>query len=181
MTPIQVRILSTVGVIAALVVWSLPDLLRPTAAPLKPGGRIIYGVSEVEPTNRKAYALRVSLFKRPSGFLEIQAKADHGEHLVKVTPDLQPEDLMDAIEFPLALGGALQPGSLWLQSGDREIGGMSVAGQVKRIVTYKSHKAYEVEGIDGGNRYFELDTGLLVGFEVTIGRREIVGSLLSIK
>ena len=107
-------------------------------------------------------------------------KAEHGERLLRVDRHLQPHNMTDAIEFPLSTGGVLQPGALWLPRGQREVGGMSHAGIVKRIVKYKMFKAIEVEGVEGGARYFELETGLLVGFEVQLNRTEIVGTLMSL-
>ena len=182
MTPMQTRLLSITAVVVFLAVFLLPDLLRVGNAPLKPGGQMMFGVTEITSQAQRSYPVRVYLHSRPGGYLELQVKAEHGEQFIKVDPQLRPQDMTDAIEFPLALSDEVfQPGALYLPSDERRLQTMSIAGMVRRITNYKNWKALEVEGIDGGSRYFDLDTGLLVGFDVRVGRRELVGSLMSIQ
>lgn len=180
MALLQSRLAVVVGLLIIVGLFLIPDFLRDTRTPLQPGGRLVYGLSEASPRGSKAYPLRVILHKRPAGFLELQVKSEHGERFLRVDSNLQPSNPIDNIEFPLALGGDLQPGALWISSSERAVGGMSAAGLVRRVVKYKAFKAVEVEGVEGGLRFFEVDTGLLVGFEVKVGRHEIVGSLLSL-
>ncbi|MEM7677275.1 MAG: hypothetical protein AAF449_14840 [Myxococcota bacterium] len=179
-TPIQIRWAVTIGIVALLAFIIVPDLFKSTDTPLQPGGRMVFGVSEAAPGKAKAYPLRVMLHERNEGALELQVKAEHGERFILVNRQLQPMNPMENIEFPLALGGEITPGALWIPSAEREIGGMSEAGLVRRVTKYKSFKVVAVEGVEGGTRFFELETGLLVGFEIKVGRKEIVGSLLSI-
>ena len=164
-----------------VAVFILPDLLKPTDTPLQPGGRMVFGVTEAAGGKSKAYPLRIILHKRPAGFLEVEVKAEHGERLIKVDRQLLPLEPSENIEFPLALGGVLEPGALWLPPAERSPGWRSAAGLVRRIVKYKAFKTLEVEGVEGGARYFELDTGLLVGFEVRLRGLEVNGSLLSVR
>ena len=178
MTPIQVRLAVAAGVVILLAFFVVPDFWQETDAPLQPGGQMIFGVTETAPSSAKAYPLRIMLHKRPAGFLEIQVQNEHGERLLRVDRKLRPFDPTDNIEFPLAMGGVLEPGAVWIPSNEREIGWLSAAGFVRKVVKYNAFKALEVEGAEGGVRYFELETGLLVGFEVQIGNREIVGTLM---
>ena len=177
---LQSRLAVIVGLVIIVGLFLLPDFWKDTRTPLQPGGSLVFGISEASPRGSKAYPLRVILHKKPEGILEIQVKSEHGERFLTVDRNLQPADPIDNIEFPLALGGVLEPGALWISSSERAVGGMSAAGLVRRVVRYKAFKAVEVEGVEGGLRFFEVDTGLLVGFEVKIGRHEIVGSLLSL-
>lgn len=181
MTPVQARIATAVGIVILVAIFVLPDVFKDTDAPLQPGGQLVYGVSEVSRVARKAYPVRATLHKRPGDVLELQIASEHGERLVKVDRRLQPLDPIEVIEFPLALEeDDVTPGALWLPRADREIGRLSLAGLVRRIVRYKSFLAIEVEGVQEGKLYFEVDTGLLVGFEVKVGRLEVVGSLLTL-
>ena len=168
------------GAVIILAFFIVPEFLKDTDTPLQPGGRMTFGVTETSPKEAKAYPLRIMLHKRPAGFLELQVKTEHGERLLKVNRKLMPLDPIDTVEVPMSNGEVLELGAIWIPSSEREVGWMSAAGLVRRIRKYKVFKALEVEGVEGGVRYFELETGLLVGFDITIGRREIVGSLLSL-
>ena len=178
--PIAFRV-AVAGAIALFVaVFIVPEFWTETDAPLRPGSRMTFGVSEVSPVGSKAYPLRVYLHRRPGGALEIQVKSEHGERLLKVDRMLRPLDPTETLEFPLTRDQVVAPGTLWIAGGERVVNGMSSAGLVKRVLRYKSFKAVEVDGVDG-KLYFELDTGILVGFEKRFGRHEVVGTLMSLQ
>ncbi len=182
LSPLQLRIATIVGVIAFVVIFVVPEFLKDSDAPLQPGDRLLFAVTETSPSKSKAYLLRVILHKRPAGFLEVEVRTEHGDRLVRVDRKLRPVDATDQIEFPLALGGFLDPGALWLPSEQRVLDSISLGGYVKRVTSYKAFKALEVEAGPDNFRYYELDTGLLLGFErKDPGGREVAGTLMSLR
>ncbi len=178
---LKVRLTAAVVVVVFIGVFIVPEIWKDTDTPLRPGARLTFAVSEASARGATAYLLRVRLHKRPAGFLELQVESEHGERLLKVDRKLRPQDMLDTLEFPLSKNRILKPGTLWLPPSERQIGGMSGAGLVRKARRYATFRALEVEGVDGGQWYFDLSSGILVGFQYTERQHEIVGSLRSLQ
>ncbi len=152
--------------------------------PLKDGSRLVYSISEHSAGKRKAYTAQIRAQAQREG-LELILRTDHGEKSLFVTDRLEPNQEGELLELPLALiPGVAEPGPLWLVPDERRSGKMGVAGIVEGIQAMGQWRVWAVaadtpEG--DGERYYEVETGLLVAFRVPIRGGEVTGKLLAVR
>ncbi len=157
-----------------LVVPDTPACFPLDGAPVGPGQVLAYRVTESGPIGRRAWTLRVVLARAEQDDRLLLTVRGFGAASPTILVDrgLRPAQPGEFVEVPFAFGQRFYPGLLWLPSEDRRIGKLCAAGRVERLTPFLDATAWEVTGDDGGRRLYDLDTGLLIGFEVTLGQTE---------
>lgn len=172
-----------VGALALLGLLGCRGCLGLEEAPLKQGGLLYYKLTEISPTTKRASHLRVRLIEpREQGWL-MRMETGHGAEPVDIEVDraLRPALPGEVLEIPTILGEPLDLGLFWLPPDGRGSGRLSLAGRVEGIVPFEQWRAWDVAGDDGSSRFYELDTGLLVGFEVERRGSRVAGVLSAVR
>lgn len=141
-----------------------------TPAPVKDGSFMVYEISEVMPTVTHTSSVRLS-FKQEGELytvsFAVEGSADPAPPPIKVNSALVPEENVIS---------AYDLGRLWLPPEGRSSGARTPCGVVAPQRKFKQWDVFPVEGVCGramGTRFYELNTGMLVGYQYS-GAAEIV-------
>lgn len=169
--------LIVIGLLVIATLGTVWGLLQGRQPPLKVGGRLIYQVTESMKTHKTSYTVNVSLVTKATGQLELKIADTHGERSFPVKEDLQPLSAYDVLDIPLSIGEGLPVDSFWLTDTERK----QIIQLGSQIKPWHDWRVQSVPSSINGNRLYEVDTGLLVGFEAKRSHLTIQGRLLAIR
>lgn len=147
---------------------------KPTeTAPFTGSSMLIYEVSEPDYT----FDLRLSFSPQPSGF-HITMEAPSGTRTIKVDALTAPlEGAATEAQQALATNG-LAVDSLYLPKPSRRVGAIIPGGRVTDHTKFRKWTGYRVTSVmPPGFRFYEEETGVLVGWSFDIGPRSITAFL----
>lgn len=173
--PILGPVLMVLAVLAVL--GTLWGGLQGRQPPLKLGGRMIYRVEESMQKHKTSYIATVTLVERPDGSIELKVADPHGDRLFPVRPDLQPISAYDVLDVPISTGETVPVDSFWLTDDQAE----QARRSSPRIQPWNEWNVRALPSSVAGNRLYELDSGVLVGFETKRGHLTIKGRLMAIR
>jgi hypothetical protein len=157
-----------------LITPDTPACFPLDGAPVGPGQILTYRVTESGPVGRRQWTLRLvpSRAEQDDRLLLSVRGFGAASPTILVDRGLRPAEPGELVEVPFAFGQRFYPGLLWLPPEDRRVGKLCAAGRVESLTAFLDAIAWEVTGEDGGRRLYDAETGLLVGFEVTLGQTE---------
>jgi hypothetical protein len=148
-------------------------------APVQKGGYLVYAVSVSGPGASDTYDLRISFDEVTGDGVSITSAAKDAKSNQKLTPNLL--STQGSLEFPLpGSASSLAAGMLWLPPDQRKSGLLTKAGTVDRQRKFDKWDVWEIAGRVGstvGSRFYEVNTGMLVGFTQSSGAIEVGGKL----
>lgn len=133
-------------------------------APFAPGDSLTYAVTHVVGDERISYDVTAT-FRGSPGALTLEFKLDPPEAL---SAGVKGQTFGDKklIKFPHS-GGELSIGQLYLPTGDRKNGVVTPSGRIEGKRRHGPHEAWAIGGAAGyqvGTRFYEVDSGVLVGW-----------------
>jgi hypothetical protein len=144
------------------------------AAPVTDGGYLVYAVTESSPVGTEHYQLKLS-FREQSNRYQITFESTDAEKkapAVRVDRALVPDDNVIT---------AFDLGRLWLPPEARRSGARTPCGVVSGPRKFQRWEVFAIDGacaLAAGTRYYEVSTGMLVGFQFP-GGQEITAQLES--
>ncbi|MBK6690112.1 MAG: hypothetical protein IPG45_36950 [Deltaproteobacteria bacterium] len=174
---------SGVALLCTLVLSACQAFERWQGPPLKQGSVMTYAVTETTAEQERAYTVRFAFIGTADDRVAVQVKSERAERTIKLEKDLAPV-LGERLEITLSGGQKIHPERIWLIPEDRQAGKLSGAGMVGPVQGYKEWRVVPVERNDEeetGILYFEMETGLLVGFHFTTADTELLGTLIGLR
>lgn len=148
--------------------------------PLKQGSVLTYAATETGAERERAYSVRFAFIGTADDRLAVHVRSEREEKTFKLEKDLEVV-AGERLEIGLSSGQKVHPARLWLPSGERQVGKLGLAGMVGPVQNYRDWRVVPVERNDDEETailYFELETGLLVGFHFTTSDSELEGTLI---
>lgn len=147
-------------------------------APMTTGSRLTYEVSEQAAGTSKSYPLTL-LFTQTDDAFAVRIQGPKGTTTKRT--DLAGEPLEKEFAFDMQGQGTLDLGMLFLPTRDRAGGKLTKGGRVIKKTRFEKWEAWEVL-VDtakvAGNRYYDAQLGVLVGWNVDFGQKAVVGRLV---
>jgi len=151
--------------------------------PLKQGSVMTFAATELSGEKERSYSVRLAFIGTADDRVAVQVRSERVERTFKLEKDLVPAP-GERLEITLSSGQKVHPERVWLIPGDRQAGKLSQAGMVGSVQNYKDWRVVPVERNDEEETailYFELETGLLVGFHFTTADTELLGTLIGLR
>lgn len=174
---------SGVALLGAVTLLACDAFERWQGPPLKQGSVMTYAVTESSAAKERAYTVRFAFIGTADDRVAVHVSSEHAERTFKLEKDLAPAP-GERLEFTLSGGQKVHPERIWLVPEDRRSGRLSGAGMVGPVQSYKEWRAVPVERNDDEETailYFEMETGLLVGFHFTTTDTELLGTLIGLR
>lgn len=135
------------------------------AAPVQNGSYMLFQINDSSPTGVIKFDVKLSFTQDGDVY---NMTVEHTGSDPKVDPMKVDQQLVPEENVISAFG----LGRLWLPPEGRAVGKVTPCGKVQKQQTYKQWKVWKVDGLCGtshGSRYYEENTGMLVGFMYTGG------------
>lgn len=163
----------------------LPDLFTfaLSSNPVEDGTQMLFQVEEQDGKERHRYGVKLRFKERPEGGFRLDIMAPHGVRSLNLDADsLEPtaDRDNDPLEFPTLTGVEVMPAIVWLAPSRRVPGMNCLTGIVTGMEGYGPWQTWQVAHQDG-EFYFEVETGMLAGFEVEVGRTKVKARLRSLR
>jgi hypothetical protein len=177
------RVIFGVLLMGLALSFALSELLGwvRSGPPVEDGTVLLYQVDEEEGEETQRYGVKIRFRARDDGTFRADIMAPHGVRGLNVNERLEPTVERDnaPLEFPTREGRPVEPGLLWLPP-DRRVPGMNtLAGLVDGVVGRGRFEVWEVRQ-ETGSVFFDVETGILVGFEVDVGKAKVKARLQGI-
>lgn len=166
-----------VGFLLLACVAFLFDLFS-TGMPFRPGQTATYRVTETVAAGKMSYTVRFSLAELEDGKRMLTLNSKYGTRSLAVDEALRPLQPGEQLRLPLSTKQNLAIDGLWLTREARERSSQLVPLHQE---SWGMWRVVKIPSLSGGDLRYELDTGLLVGFEADLGPVKVEMLFLSLK
>lgn len=163
----------------------LPDLFTfaLSSNPVEHGTQMLFQVEEDDGKEKHRYGVKLRFKERPEGGFRLDIMTPHAVRSLNLEAEsLEPtaDRDNDPLEFPTLTGVEVLPAIVWLHPSRRIAGMNCMAGLVAGMEGFGPWQTWQVAHPDG-EFYFEVETGMLAGFEVEVGRTRVTARLRSLR
>lgn len=186
LNPLVRRAIVTAIVLAIAVAAFWPEWagLGFGGPPVEDGTRLVFKTVEQTGASTRRYGTQLRFTLKDDKTFRLDIMTQQGVNSLDVfasnlDPTADPDN--EPLQFPAVEEGVeVTPGLLWLPPSHRQAGMNTVSGQVMGIGGLGQWRVWKVLHAEG-EVYYEVETGLLAGFDLLIARTRVTARLRAIR